>query len=131
MSFDEDLKRAQQSLYTKLNNARITAFVNFAEEVIITSPVDTGWFRENWQSTINTPAQDIIGEKSQGSHSVEKPYNKVKSSRLTDDLFLTNNLPYAQRLEEGWSSQAPAGWVRTASMSMERFLDDALKKAES
>jgi len=26
-------------------------------------------------------------------------------------IYLTNNLPYAQRLEEGYSQQAPAGMV--------------------
>ena len=36
-------------------------------------------------------------------------------------VYLTNNLPYAQRLEyEGWSKQAPAGMVR---VNMARIAD--------
>lgn len=34
--------------------------------------------------------------------------------REPTSLWLTNPMPYMDRLEAGWSPQAPAGWVRNA-----------------
>jgi hypothetical protein len=40
-------------------------------------------------------------------------------------IYLTNALPYARRLEYGWSKQAPSGMVRISAM---RFAE-AVRKA--
>jgi hypothetical protein len=42
-----------------------------------------------------------------------------------DAIFLANNLPYIQRLERGWSKQAPSGMVAVA-MAEVNILKDSL-----
>jgi hypothetical protein len=77
--------------------------------IIQDTPVDTGRLAGNWQSTLNSPAS---GESSaMGKATAISGINPGKAS---DTAFLTNNLPYAARIEfEGWShTKAPQGMVR-------------------
>lgn len=72
-----------------------------------------GRFRANWQfgvGTINqttTTATDMEGDKTLGR--LEASIPEDVSGQV---FFITNSLPYAQRIEDGWSRrQAPAGVV--------------------
>jgi hypothetical protein len=66
------------------------------------SPVDTGRFRANWLISENE-IDDSTVEGETGSYALEITADK--------NYYITNSVPYAQRLAEGWSQQAPAGWV--------------------
>ena len=66
------------------------------------SPVDTGRFRANWLISENE-IDDSTVEGEAGSYALEITADK--------NYYITNSVPYAQRLAEGWSQQAPAGWV--------------------
>jgi hypothetical protein len=80
-----------------------------------------GHFRRNWNISFNAPDRSTTKE-TDASGNVAKGKIKalMKTYQLGDmSVFLTNNLPYAQRLEEGWSEkQAPHGMVR---LSIARF----------
>jgi hypothetical protein len=76
--------------------------------VIWKSPVDTGRFRANWQLTIGHPA---TGQVQGTSVQTEAAAVVAGSCPPGVDIWLSNNVPYAQRLEEGHSGQAPAGVV--------------------
>ena len=41
-------------------------------------------------------------------------------------MYLTNSLPYAQRLESGWSGQAPAGMVKVTIANFQSHFAQAL-----
>lgn len=58
------------------------------------SPVDTGRFRESWQKNIEP---------------------------LEASVF--NNLPYAERLANGWSKQAPKGWIQTIAANLKPYAE--------
>lgn len=81
--------------------------------VIRKTPVDTGRARGNWIASADRPVLVALdGAKSEkqalsdaGSVALKQPAGGV--------VFLANNLPYIQRLENGWSDQAPAGMVGT------------------
>ncbi|WP_420912245.1 HK97 gp10 family phage protein [Pseudomonas lundensis] len=86
------------------------------QEIVLRSPVDTGRFRNNnivsivspvYASTVETDASGA-GTISRGSAAMSglEPYTTV---------FIQNNLPYAQRLEDGHSKQAPPGGIYAAS----------------
>lgn len=81
--------------------------------IIKSSPVDTGRFRNNWQTTGHTPATGLIaGVDPTGNNAVNSAATFITNSPGWDVFTLTNNLPYAERLEYGWSKQAPTGMVR-------------------
>ena len=85
------------------------------KNVVQGTPVDTGRARGNWQATINTPATGSTEDTDkQGGPTISAASNAV-SQAVGNVFYITNNLPYIYRLEfEGWSKQAPSGWVRTA-----------------
>lgn len=95
--------------------------IDLFNRVIQKSPVDTGRFRANWNCSIGSPDLST-------SQAID-PSGSVASSRATatvvsytlneQSVFLTNNLPYAERLENGWSKQAPNGMVRLSVMEVQ------------
>lgn len=45
-----------------------------------------------------------------------------------NEFTLTNNLPYAERLEYGWSNQAPQGMVRVNVARFNTLLEEEAAK---
>lgn len=71
-----------------------------------------GHFRANWQLGIGSIPDGEIDEKDKG---VRKTQARIRAAIPNDAAgkvyYIVNNLPYAQRLEDGWSTQAPFGMV--------------------
>jgi hypothetical protein len=71
-----------------------------------------GRFRANWQYGFNQrPIGDLSDIDPSGAVSNERIITGTESNPAAGVHYLMNNLPYAQRLETGWSSQAPQGMV--------------------
>lgn len=82
-----------------------------------------GNFRGNWQASVNTPIAGILPKAYTRTERLAKTLHA--GIKLKDILYLTNNLPYAQRLEEGHSTQRPNGWVRTTVAAGEASIQKA------
>jgi hypothetical protein len=81
--------------------------------VVLRTPVDTGRARGNWFPTIGTASNqrdDDLWDPG-GQKSIAAIAAQVGLLTLGDVAWLSNNLPYINRLEEGWSKQAPSGMV--------------------
>lgn len=85
---------------------RVIAF-ELLRRIIIKTPVDTGRARNNWQVTINEPAEGESNDPQASSTGV----STINSVGLGQTIFITNNVPYIIFLEEGSSGQAPAGML--------------------
>lgn len=89
-----------------------TASLKILRSLTVISPVDTGRFKGNWQVTIRQRAEGIIEtEDKSGSGTFAKGSLVISRQRNFQDIWISNNLPYAERLNAGWSTQAPAGFV--------------------
>jgi hypothetical protein len=122
-SFEDQIRAAQRKTERKLDEiARRVAFDLF-RNVILETPVDKGGARANWQPSIGSPATGTIDatDKS-GAATIAKVQAKIASMDAGDIIYLTNNLPYIVKLEEGgypdgplivngFSRKAPAGMV--------------------
>ena len=134
MSFEVDMTR-----FLERNNGRaVTAVRKIGlatfSGVVRKTPVDTGRARANWNlggDAIDTTTRgddempsSVKGEISRSDAIAAADANKVEQlGKLTrratafvddgDDINISNSLPYARRLEYGWSDQAPKGMVRT------------------
>lgn len=76
--------------------------------LLLKSPVDTGRFRGNWRVGINVVHDSEIDRNAkQGGLADEQA--TIATAKFGDTINITNNLPYAKRLEDGWSQQAPNG----------------------
>lgn len=106
--WSEDSKKKLNVAFQKIS---LDAFTN----VILMSPVDTGRFRGNWQVGIGSiPASDVdkLYVDPSGAAILSDIQQAVLDMKFGDTIYLVNNLPYARRLEYGWSQQAPNGMVR-------------------
>lgn len=74
-----------------------------------------GRFRGNWQVTFNRPAANEINRIDKSGKQTLEAGNAILATFDADQhtsIWFTNNVPYARRLEYGWSGQAPEGIVR-------------------
>lgn len=85
------------------------------QRIVQASPVDTGLFKNNWLMSIGSPTLETVEEEEDksGSKAINRAKEVVLSYPLDSlpDLWLVNNLPYAARLNDGWSEQAPSKFV--------------------
>lgn len=99
------------------------------ERIILKSPVDTGRFRGNWQVQIGSiPTGTLEIDDKSGQVTLAKAQAEVLGVKAGDTIFLINNLPYAQRLEYGWSNQAPEGMVRTTVAEYQPIVDQVVRE---
>lgn len=100
--------------------------------IILGSPVDTGRFRNNWFAAMGpNPSMETTNYTGkEGTAAINRMTRVVGESRGMGwtELTLTNNLPYAQRLEFGWSKQAPVGMVRVNIARFNTLLNEEAAK---
>lgn len=99
-----------------LRDATLEATKKIAMEVlsrvVLKSPVDTGRFRGNWTVSLNTPDLSVTdGVDPSGGTTIARGSSVITGMREPKVVYVANNLPYAERLENGHSKQAPAGMV--------------------
>lgn len=83
------------------------------------TPVDSGRARNNWFASIGAPSSETTESLTGNEISI----NDIPNFVIGKKVFFTNNLPYIERLEyDGWSQQAPVGWVRTELIRAKRAL---------
>lgn len=86
-----------------------------AQGVVMATPVDTGTARGNWKvsSTPDTSYDNTASDKS-GQGALQKIFVFIsQNTKLGSVVYIQNNLPYIERLEDGYSQQAPSGMVST------------------
>jgi len=92
------------------------------------TPVDTGWARANWVPNIGTPITNTAGlqPSSKGGSGGGSRRRGTSAEQTTGaaklvtyklgsgPIYITNNVPYIQKLNAGWSKQAAAGFIQAA-----------------
>jgi hypothetical protein len=89
--------------------------------IVLKSPVDTGRFRSNWFVSVNSPSAQITDQIRSNEQVVFDAEAVVMAHEKLPMVYIQNNLPYANRLENGWSKQAPAGMVSFAMAEIENM----------
>jgi hypothetical protein len=81
------------------------------EGVLRRSPVKTGRFRGSWRVAKKTPNLSVLppGNSSAGASPTGEQLKEIQGITILDTVHISNNLPYAEKLERGSSLQAPAG----------------------
>ena len=89
-----------------------------------------GRLRGNWQANIGTPKTDELNTiDANGAKTVGEATREINKFNLNEkDIYLTNNLPYAERVEYGWSAQRPQGMMRTTVMQFKPIIDKIAKR---
>jgi hypothetical protein len=136
MSLTADLQRIAQRNKAKMVKVAQNSLMRIGGAIVAKSPVDSGRFKNNWMSaygapdvsTTNSFAKTELGE---GRGAVVGRL-KAKLDLLDTGQFFyfTNSLPYAERLEYGWSQQAPGGMVRVSVASWQSIVEDEIRKSK-
>lgn len=141
---------AQIQAFKKKVEARGSAFLRAYSDLVVSelvslSPVGDpstwknppppgyvgGHFRGNWQASVGSPETRTTDRiDSDGGATIRAAAASVAGVALGDKIYITNNLPYARRLEYGWSQQAPAGMVRITMAQSRELARRALAEAQ-
>ena len=106
--------------------------MEIANRTILSSPVDTGRFRANWQLAEGSPASAIeyTGDPGQAAQAaITAVVQETENIEAGQVIFLTNNLAYGPRLEDGYSAQAPNGIVKIIEPDIPQIIDAAGRAA--
>lgn len=89
--------------------------------ITLKSPVDTGRFRSNWFVSVNSPNGMTTTQIRSAEQVVLEADVALGAVDNIPMVYIQNNLPYANRLENGWSKQAPAGMVAVSIAEIENM----------
>lgn len=86
-----------------------------------------GRFRGNWQVSVSFPVSSALNRiDPNGSAVIEAGAAALEGFEAGPSIFIMNNLPYALRLENGWSKQAPFGMVAVTVVEFEKLAMQAI-----
>lgn len=98
--------------------------MEFYRRLTMKSPVDTGRFRANWGIDIDSPYEERDAALTAKDWAQREMFAQLKIDSFSvsnTQIWICNNLPYSNRLEYGWSKQAPQGMVRTSLLEMKEW----------
>lgn len=123
--FNASVKRNVESM-TRDDGDKFVRWMAFAalRGVIMKTPVDTGRLRGNWQVGINTPQRDELDAKDKlGGATMGKGFSRLTKLPPFPVVWISNNLPYAEAIEEGHSKvKSPQGMVAVTIEELTRLL---------
>lgn len=84
--------------------------MDVVQSLVVSSPVDTGAYRASHIVSIGSGDYGVRGPETSAVQ--DAAIHAVKFT-LGNLIYIQNNQPYAERLENGWSDQAPQGSYNT------------------
>lgn len=95
------------------------------QALVLGTPVDEGRARSNWLVSVGQPRRDVIepyspgkglgiGEGSNAQGAINQARAAIAGQKDGQAIYISNNLPYIEPLNNGSSAQAPAGFVEMA-----------------
>lgn len=113
----EKLLSIKDELNETVEKSMRSVVLSFLRNVTLASPVDTGRFRANWVVGINSPDNNQYPNRKAQSTAISKGKQEVKKFTFTGSqvMYINNNLPYARRLNDGYSKQAGQFFVERAA----------------
>jgi hypothetical protein len=121
LNSSKDAKKIEDIFEQRIVELMKAASIEFWRQVVISTPVDTGFARFGWFITVKTPSKYLPPE---GQESYPMPnladHSEIRPFTVNDTLFITNNVPYIDRLNNGYSRQAPANFVEMAAARVQK-----------
>ncbi len=97
--------------------------LDLTANLIEATPVDVGWARSNWVPAIGTPfITNLRGVEATSANAAAAKSRQDNATSVIatgyklamGNVFVSNNVPYIGRLNDGSSNQEPAGFVQRA-----------------
>lgn len=130
-SFADQLKALSERTKVKLETVVRKTIIDLQGGVVLRSPVDTGRFKSNWMVGIGAKSSDTVTtEDKTGAVSLARVEPAMGAWKPGQSIWLTNSLPYASRIEYGWSDQAPGGVVRLTVQDFRDYVSRAVAETK-
>ena len=114
MTVAQDIQKVQLHLTQNMTQVLVLLMAEVDARLKMKSPVDTGRFRASW--TIGVGQIDTTVAPVGGTVATAEP--RMPAITMGQTYYHANSLPYARRLEYGWSQQAPGGMVRLTAQEV-------------
>lgn len=122
--FSLGLRRETQ----RLTNEQVVLFqrrigLEALRRIVQKTPVDTGRARGNWDLTIGLPSgsADMDRKDPGGGDTIRRGSAALSNLKAFALIYITNNLPYINYLENGSSKQAPVGMVEVTVQELQQL----------
>lgn len=137
-NFSASLRNEIRQLNNDIDLTIRTVLFRFSAKLVERSPVGNpdlwqtnapagyvgGHFRSQWQHGFNAaPNTELSTTDSSGEATKFRIRGSIFNSPVAGMHWIVNMAPYAQRLEDGHSSQAPSGIVSLAIMDFNGLLE--------
>lgn len=120
----EELEAKASEIEEQGSDLAVKVAMTIIGDLAYRTPVDTSTAISNWQVTLGFPAKGSIPAHYLGrlgstysasaSETVSLAKLILKPKKAGQYIYISNNLPYIRKLNEGSSQQAPAGFVERA-----------------
>lgn len=115
----KQFNKALSAYRKKITEDKIPKFVKgvalkILRGVVLRTPVDTGFARNNWQVTVGSFGNDAPhGAVDDPDGTIEREASEiVNHENLSQIVYIWNAVPYIQYLEAGHSGKAPDGMLQ-------------------
>jgi|ERR1044072_121137 hypothetical protein len=131
----EVLETKAKELDKNVSDIAVRVALTIIYELAYRTPVDTSQAISNWQVTLGAPASNTILPHYPGkfgstysasaAETVSIARLVLKTKKPGQAIFISNNLPYIKKLNDGSSTQAPAGFIERAILLGRKQLSNA------
>jgi hypothetical protein len=143
--FDRDLQAFSRQMGIDVITVQKKIGFDLFRRIVSRTPVDTGRARASWNISLDHPDRTVAPEMAHPSMQTgDAPSPPAGAARAGEaggalaslkpgqfrPIWITNNLPYIERLEHGHSQQAPAGMVALSILETELELDTAIRVSQ-
>ena len=124
-SFSRRILIRADNLDAAINRIVVNVALVVDQVIVLSTPVDTGRARSNWQVSLTAPISNQIepyapgiklgrGESANANAALLQAQAALRPRRPEQDIFITNNVEYIGDLNRGTSAQAPEMFVQIA-----------------
>lgn len=124
-SFRDQLARFAASTEHKADKVITEAIEEVGRRLIVRSPFKTGRFRSNWNYQAGAPN---IATTDETTLRVVNDIGAIPGPATAFVHYISNSLPYASKIERGWSQQAPSGVVGLTALEWQSIVAQSAAK---
>lgn len=132
LSLAVSLERKAKAIDEAASKTAVDTAMAIVGDLAYKTPVDTSQALSNWRVTLDSPATGTIApyypglqgssQRASAAETINAAKSVLANKKPGQAIFITNNLPYIKRLNDGYSAQAPAGFVERAVLIGRKML---------
>lgn len=127
-TFSADIRQLVAKYKTRVNDVVKQSVQELSERVVQGNPVDTGFSRASWWSSVDNSRTSHPSPPTPGAGGAAAISPGDIAAAPGHVFQLRNGAAYIRRLEYGHSQQKPSGWVRLAIADFPNIVAQAARQ---